>query len=131
MLLDSDQLLIDDLPETIQRKVDFSESLALLTAQGWHSEPLPPDYLPECVEIYANGADDTCFVVHQGRLVHIDPDFLATRTSSTFCIVIDELPRYVQVHGELLLDTLGDCLLPDVLISPAAQISLLTNTLGQ
>ncbi|BAW97971.1 hypothetical protein NIES970_29340 (plasmid) [[Synechococcus] sp. NIES-970] len=129
MLMDSDQKLIDDLPEAIRAKVDFSESLGLLTGQGWDAEPFPANYLPEYVEIYANGADDTCFVVHQGRLIYVDQDFLGDRTTSTFVLVIDEIPRYVQVHGELILDTLGGCLLPDILLSPAAQMSLLLRVL--
>lgn len=131
MLMDSDQKLIDDLPEAIRAKVDFSESLGLLTGQGWEAEPLPANYQPEYVEIYANGADDTCFVVHQGRLIYVDQDFLGDRTTSTFVLVIDEIPRYVQVHGELILDTLGGCLLPDILLSPAAQMSCLLKTLKQ
>lgn len=129
MLMASDQKLIDDLPEAIRTKVDFSESLGLLTGQGWNSEPLPTNYQPEYAEIYANGADDTCFVVHKGHLIYIDQDFLGDRTKSTFVLVIDEIPRYVQVHGELILDTLGGCLLPDILLSPTAQMSFLLNTL--
>ncbi|ANV89079.1 MULTISPECIES: hypothetical protein [unclassified Picosynechococcus] len=131
MLMDSDQKLIDDLPEVIRAKVDFSESLGLLTGQGWDAEPLPDGYLPEFVEIYANGADDTCLMIQDGRLAYIDPDFLGDRTTSTFVLVIDEIPRYVQVHGELILDTLGGCLLPDILLSPAAQMSCLLKALKQ
>lgn len=131
MLMDSDQKLIDDLPEAIRAKVDFSESLGLLTGQGWDAEPLPENYQPEFVEIYANGADDTCLVIHNGRLICLDQDFLCDRTTSTFVLVIDEIPRYTQVHGELILDTLGGCLLPEMLLSPATQMSLLLNALKE
>lgn len=132
MLLESDQKLVDAIPAEIHEKISgFSEHFKLQVGFAWdlRNDPLPENYIPESVDVFVDGSEDPCLFVYQRQLKLMNKEFFAERHKTTVVISIEDTPRYVQVHGELIVDALGDCVLPDVLVSPEAQLSCLTKLL--
>ena len=128
-LLDSDQQLVDALPTEIRDKIDgFCENFIMQTAIAWdlREQPLPEGYQPESVDVFVNGNELSCLFIHNSEIKALDPEFFGERIKETLVIEINDEARYVQLHGELIVDSLGGCLLPDILVSPEAQLSYLT-----
>jgi hypothetical protein len=131
-LLESDQKMINALPENIRMKLDgLSIDYQLQVAVAWSlkDNPLPDGYQPTFIELFVDGEEEPCLFVHENNVKSTTKSYFGDRISSTLLIQIDDEPRYVQLHGELIADSLGGCLLPDILVSPQAQLKILSELL--
>ena len=118
-MLTRDQKAIDKLPQDVRFQLSGSGNLLLHAGRGWELEPLAEGYMPQCVEFFAGNNDSSSLRVWNAQLKHLDPDFFSAE--GTFAICIDHKPRYIEFKGKVILNTLGGCILPDILLSPVAQ----------
>ena len=129
--LDSNQNLVDALPRDIREKVNgFPNSFLRQVAVVWNlrNNPLPEGYQPDEIDVFFNGNPSGCLFVYKGVIQGLDSEFFEDSTNATVVVEINHEPRYVQIHGEMIVDALGGCHLPDLLISQESPLNRLTHS---
>lgn len=132
MLLESDQKLVDALPQDIRDRIDgCCEEFVMQVSIAWdlRDQPLPEGFIPEMVDVFVDGSEEACLYIYQGKVKFVEKEFFGDRDKGHFVIMINEEARYVELNGELVANSLGGCILPDVITSPAAQLSCLSSLL--
>jgi hypothetical protein len=123
IFLDSDWAMVSDLPDWAQA---YAEKWPVPTCQAamYWKEPPAGKFVPESIEVYVNGAADPALAIFRGAVTFGHFDELA-KDHDAIAIEFDNIVRYVEIEGNDLLYTVGAMILPDCLISPAAQAQML------
>ncbi len=103
------------LPPKIQAYKDKYPQAVYSVAEAWGLEPYPHGYVPESISIYyaddPRGAD---ILFLNGELLSFR--LTAPKDKDVIKVSIDDEWAYIQVGREVLLDRLGEVILPDILL---------------
>jgi hypothetical protein len=123
IFLDSDWAMVADLPEWAQA---YAEKWPVPTCQAamYWSEPPAGAIVVQNIEVYLNGLADASLVMTDGEVDYGDlVEF--SKTHQAIAIEFDSVVRYVEIGGRMLLNTVGNLVLPDCLVNPSAQAQML------
>ena len=121
--LASDWAMVSDLPEWAQA---YAERWPVPTCQAamYWNETQAGKVEPESIEVYLNGAGDPALAIFRKAVTFGHIEELAQEPKA-IAIEIDNVVRYVEIGGKVLLNTVGAMILPDCLVSPVAQVQML------
>lgn len=123
--LESDWAMVADLPDWAQA---YAEKWPVPTCQAamYWNEPPAGAIVVQNIEVYLNGLGDAALVMTDGEVNFGDlAEF--SKPQKAIAIEFDSVVRYVEIEGRMLLNTVGSLVLPDCLVSPAAQAQMLMN----
>ncbi len=107
------------LPRDIQAYKDKYPQCVYNTSEAWGASPFPHGYVPEEISIYysdnTNGSDIT---FREGKIVVFKIN--SPKDKDVIKVSIDDEWAYIQVGGKVLLDRLGEVILPDILLEQKA-----------
>lgn len=118
------------IPLEFQQLKEKHPVAVLRLAEGWGTDPLPTGYEPKAVAIYYDGSEDEDWLFVNGTPKRINWQNSPTEPSS-IVLEIDALPRYVEIEGKVVLNTLGGVILPDAVFDVSVQAELLLAMLQQ
>ncbi|MDJ0534762.1 MAG: hypothetical protein QNJ70_20155 [Xenococcaceae cyanobacterium MO_207.B15] len=103
------------LPLEIQALKDKYPQCVYNTSEAWGASPFPHGYIPESISIYYSdnpGGTDIAF--QDGKLRNFDLE--PSKDKDVIKVSIDDEWAYIQAGGKVLLDRLGEVILPDILL---------------
>ena len=107
------------LPLELQALKDKYPQCVYNVSEAWGASPFPHGYIPESVEIYyaddPSGADIGFF---EGKLTVFKLNM--PKDKDVIKVSIDCEWAYIQAGGKVLLDRLGEVILPDILLEQKA-----------
>ncbi len=107
------------LPLHIQAYKDKYPQCVYNTSEAWGAKPFPHGYIPESIDIYyaddPTGADIGFF---EGKLTVLKLN--TPKDKDVIKVSIDGEWAYIQAGGEVLLNRLGEVILPDILLEHKA-----------
>ncbi|WP_139025838.1 hypothetical protein [Acaryochloris sp. CCMEE 5410] len=90
--------------------------------------PLPDGYKAEILEVYGGLSAEPAIVFHDDELV--DGDFsIFEITNDVIGIDVDGTPRYSEIQGEILLNTLGGLVLPTEIAAAEGVLNMMIKDL--
>ena len=107
------------LPEDIQAYKDKYPQSVYNVSEAWGASPFPHGHIPECIDIYYAddpAGSDISFI--EGKLTVFKLD--KAKDKDVIKVSIDDEWAYIQVGGKVLLDRLGEVILPDILLDQKA-----------
>ncbi len=103
------------LPTDIQAYKDKYPQAVYNVSEAWGASPFPHGYIPDEISIYygdsPNGSDLT---FRDGKIVVFKTNM--PEDKDVIKVSIDDEWAYIQVGGKVLLDRLGEVILPDILL---------------
>ncbi len=107
------------LPPKIQAYKDKYPQAVYSVAEAWGLKPYPHGYVPESIDIYyADDPRGTDIAFFEGKLISFK--LRPPKDKDVIKMSIDDEWAYIQVGGEVLLDRLGEVILPDILLDQKA-----------
>lgn len=107
------------LPKDLQAYKDKYPQCVYNVSEAWGASPFPHGYVPESVDIYyaddPTGADISFL---EGKLIAFK--LHTPKDKDVIKLSIDDEWAYIQAGGKVLLDRLGEVILPDVLLEQKA-----------
>ncbi len=103
------------LPEDIQAYKDKYPQSVYNVSEAWGASPFPHGHIPESIEIYYGDDPDTTDIAFlDGKLRKFKTTM--PKDKDVIKVSIDDEWAYIQVGGKVLLDRLGEVILPDILL---------------
>ena len=103
------------LPKDIQALKDKYPQCVYNTSEAWGAKPFPHGYIPESIEIYySDNPTGTDVAFLDGKLRNFDLE--PSKDKDVIKVSIDDEWAYIQAGGKVLLDRLGEVILPDILL---------------
>ena len=103
------------LPPRIQALKDKYPQAVYNVSEAWGLKPYPHGYIPESIDIYyaddPTGADISFF---EGKLISFDLE--PSKDKDVIKMSVDDEWAYIQVGGRVLLNRLGEVILPEMLL---------------
>ena len=115
---------ITKLPPDIQALKDKYPLTVYNVAEAWGLKPLPHGYVPEYIGIYYGDdprGEDVCFI--NGKLE--DFEMREPEEVNVTKVSIDDEWAYIQVGKRVLLDRLGEAILPELFQEPQKILEIL------
>ncbi len=107
------------LPLELQALKDKYPQCVYNTSEAWGASPFPHGYIPEEISIYysddTNGSDIT---YRDGKIAVFKLN--KPKDKDVIKVSIDDEWAYIQAGGKVLLDRLGEVILPDILLDQKA-----------
>ncbi len=115
------------LPLHIQAYKDKYPQCVYNTSEAWGAKPFPHGYIPESIEIYySDNPSGTDIAFQEGKLRKFKTTM--SKDKDVIKVSIDDEWAYIQAGGKVLLDRLGEVILPDILLEHKALLEFsLTN----
>ncbi len=115
------------LPLHIQALKDKYPQCVYNTSEAWGAKPFSHGYIPESIDIYYSDntrGSDISFI--EGKLTVFKLN--TPKDKDVIKVSIDDEWAYIQAGGKVLLDRLGEVILPDILLEHKALLEFsLTN----
>ena len=107
------------LPRDIQAYKDKYPQAVYNVSEAWGASPFPHGYIPESISIYySDDPSGTDIAFQNGKLRNFDLE--PSKDKDVIKVSIDDEWAYIQVGGKVLLDRLGEVILPDILLEQKA-----------
>ncbi len=107
------------LPRDIQALKDKYPQSVYNVSEAWGASPFPHGYIPESISIYySDDPSGTDIAFQNGKLRNFDLE--PSKDKDVIKVSIDDEWAYIQVGGKVLLDRLGEVILPDILLEQKA-----------
>jgi hypothetical protein len=113
------------LPDKIQAFLPYYPNIVGMLAADWEFRDSPCKCAtePKTVEVYLDNNADASITIIDGDVSSCDPEtFLSTHKA--MAVHCDGQLRYVEIEQTAYFDTLGELMLPDVLIDAVAQAEM-------
>ncbi len=107
------------LPKDIQAYKDKYPQCVYNVSEAWGASPFPHGYVPEHISIYYSDnprGSDIAFWNGKLRNFNLKP----SKDKDVIKVSIDDEWAYIQAGGKVLLDRLGEVILPDMLLDQKA-----------
>ena len=116
------QQITKRLPPDIQAFKDEYPMSVYNVSEAWGLEPLPHGYVPEDVTVYYDDSP------RGGDIIFLDGELDVFKLrepekKNVTKISVDDEWAYIQVGNTVLLDRLGEAILPDLLLEPQKLLS--------
>lgn len=119
------------LPKEIQAYKDKYPQCVYNVSEAWGASPFPHGHIPECIDIYYGddpSGSDISFI--EGKLTVFKLNI--PKDKDVIKVSIDDEWAYIQAGGKVLLDRLGEVILPDMLLDQKALLEFtLSNLKGR
>ncbi len=103
------------LPRDIQAYKDKYPQAVYNTSEAWGASPFPHGYVPEEISIYySDNATRSDITFREGKIVVLK--ITTPKDKDVIKVSIDDEWAYIQVGRKVLLDRLGEVILPDILL---------------
>ena len=119
------------LPLELQALKDKYPQCVYNVSEAWGASPFPHGYIPESIEIYySDDPSGTDIAFQDGKLRNFDLE--PSKDKDVIKVSIDDEWAYIQAGGKVLLDRLGEVILPDILLDQKALLEFtLANLQGK
>ncbi len=107
------------LPVEIQALKEKYPQCVYNVSEAWGASPFPHGYIPESIDIYYSDnatTPDIAFLDGKLRKFKTTPP----KDKDVIKVSIDDEWAYIQAGGKVLLDRLGEVILPDILLDQKA-----------
>ena len=103
------------LPRDIQAYKDKYPQAVYNVSEAWGASPFPHGYIPDEISIYyADSPNGSDIKFRDGKIVVFKTNM--PKDKDVIKVSIDDEWAYIQVGGKVLLERLGEVILPDILL---------------